>query len=48
MQEMRLPPEERLSEWVARVSAVITALNDEVIRLPGKKPKEVIRTPKVE
>jgi len=30
---------ERSAEWVARLPAVVTALNNEVTRLTGKKPK---------
>ena len=31
------------AEWVARLPAVVTALNNEVTGLTGKKPKDVIR-----
>jgi len=34
---------ERSVEWVARLPAVVTALNNEVTRLTGKKPKDAIR-----
>ena len=34
---------ERSSEWVARLPAVVAALNGEVIRLIGKRPPEAIR-----
>ena len=35
---------ERSSEWVARLPAVVAALNGEVTRLTGKKPKDAIKT----
>ena len=35
---MRLPSGERSSEWVARLPAVVAALNGEVTRLTGKRP----------
>ena len=46
-QEMRLPSGVRSSEWVARLPAVIAALNGEVTRLTGKKPSEAIKTKSV-
>jgi len=33
---------ERSAEWVARLPAVVTALNNEVTHLTGKKPKDAI------
>ena len=33
---------EQSAEWVARLPAVVTALNNEVTRLTGKKPKDAI------
>ena len=45
-QEMRLRSfgtGERSSEWVARLPAVISALNNEETRLAGKKPSEAIK-----
>ena len=36
--------EQRSSEWVARLSAVVAALNGEVTRLIGKRPSEAIRS----
>ena len=42
-QEMLLPLEQRSSEWVARLRAVVAALNGEVTRLIGKRPSETIR-----
>ena len=42
-QEMLLPLEQRSSEWVARLPAVVAALNGEVTRLIGKRPSEAIR-----
>ena len=37
--EMRLPEDKRSTEWVARLPAVISALNKEVTRLTGQKPE---------
>lgn len=42
-QEMRLTSGERSTEWVARLRAVVSALNGEVTRLTGKKPAEAVR-----
>ena len=42
-QEMLLPLEQRSSEWVAWLPAVVAALNGEVTRLIGKRPSEAIR-----
>jgi len=42
-QEMRLPPGERSTKWVARLPAVVAALNGEITRLTGKTPKDAIR-----
>lgn len=42
-QEMRLPEGHRSTEWVARLPAVIVALNSEATRLTGKKPKDAIK-----
>ncbi|MEW8525348.1 MAG: DDE-type integrase/transposase/recombinase [Candidatus Thiodiazotropha endolucinida] len=42
-QEMRLSSGERSSEWVARLPDVVAALNGEVTRLTGKKPKDAIK-----
>ena len=41
--EMRLPDDKRSTEWVARLPAVISALNKEVTRLTGQKPVETIK-----
>ena len=41
--EMRLPDDKRSTEWVARLPAVISALNKEVTRLTGKKPAKAIK-----
>ena len=41
--EMRLPDDKRTTEWVARLPAVISALNKEVTRLTGQKPVEAIK-----
>ena len=41
-QEMRLPGD-RSTEWVARLPAVVSALNNEVTRLTGKKPSVAIK-----
>lgn len=46
-QEIRLPSGERSTEWVARLPAVIAALNAEVTRLTGQKPKNAIRAARV-
>jgi len=35
---------ERSVEWVARLPAVVAALNEEVTRLTGKKPSEAVKT----
>ena len=36
--EMRLPEGQRSTEWVARLPAVVSALNNELTRLTGKEP----------
>ena len=41
--EMRLPEDQRSIEWVRRLPAVVSALNNEVTRLIGKKPTEAIK-----
>ena len=41
--EMRLPEGQRSTEWVARLPAVVSALNNEVTRLTGKKPAKAIK-----
>ena len=41
-QEMRLPADQRSTEWVKRLPAVVSALNGEVTRLTGKRPSEAI------
>ena len=46
-QEMRLPEGERSTKWVARLPAVIAALNSEETRLTGKKPKDAIKFKRV-
>ena len=38
---------ERSTEWVARLPAVITALNNETTRLTGKKPSEAIKAKEI-
>ena len=43
-QEMRLPSGQRSTEWVARLPAVVTAVNGEVTRLTGKMPKDAKKT----
>ena len=40
---MRLPDDKRSTEWVARLPAVISALNKEVTRLTGQKPVDAIK-----
>ena len=42
-QEMRLPEGKRSAEWVQRLPAVVSALNNEETRLTGKKPKDAIK-----
>jgi len=46
-QEMRLPSGQRSTEWVARLPTVIAALNNEMTRLTGKKPKDAMRAKSV-
>ena len=46
-QEMRLPEGDRSSEWVARLPAVVKALNDEPTRLTGMKLSAAIKAKKV-
>ena len=41
--EMRLTSGQRSTEWVKRLPAVVSALNNEVTRLIGKKPAEAIK-----
>ena len=41
--EMKLSEGQRSTEWVARLPAVVSALNGEVTRLTGKKPSEAIK-----
>ena len=41
--EMRLPEGQRSTEWVARLPAVVSALNNEVTRLTAKKPAKAIK-----
>ena len=38
---------EMSAEWVARLSAVVATLNDEPIRLTGRKPSEAIKASRV-
>ena len=42
-QEMRLPSDERSTEWVARLPGVVAAINGEVTRLTGKRPSDAIK-----
>ena len=42
-QEMRLPRDQRSTEWVKRLPAVVSALNGEVTRLTRKKPLDAIK-----
>ena len=42
-QELLMNPGERSREWVKRLPAVIAALNGEVTRLTGKRPRNAIR-----
>lgn len=46
-QEMRLPADQRSTEWVKRLPAVVSALNGEVTRLTGKRPSAAIRAESV-
>ena len=41
--EFRLPEGERSREWVRRLPAVVSALNNEVTRLTGMKPADAIK-----
>ena len=41
--EMHLPSGQRSSEWVKRLPEVVSALNNEVTRLTGKKPTQAIK-----
>ena len=40
---MRKPEGQRSTEWVKRLPAVVSALNNEVTRLTDKKPAEAIK-----
>ena len=40
---MRLTSGQRSTEWVKRLPAVVSALNNEVTRLTGKKPTQAIK-----
>ena len=42
-QELLMNPSERSREWVKRLPAVIAALNGEVTRLTGKRPRDAIK-----
>ena len=41
--EMRLPEGQQSTEWVALLPAVVSALNNKVTRLTGKKPAKAIK-----
>ena len=41
--ETLFPESQRYSEWVARLSALVSALSGEVTRLTGKKPVAAIK-----
>ena len=41
--EMRLTDDQRSTEWIKRLAAVVSALNDEVTHLIGRKPAETIK-----
>jgi hypothetical protein len=45
--EMKLPEGQRSTEWVARLPAVVAALNNEPTRLTGKKPMDAIKLQRV-
>ena len=40
---MRKPGGQQSTQWVKRLPAVVSALNNEVTRLTGKKPAEAIK-----
>ena len=42
--EMQLPDDKRSTAWVARLPAVVSALNNEVTRLTGEKPAVAIKS----
>ena len=42
-QELLMNPGEQSREWVRRLPAVVAAMNGEVTRLTGKRPKDAIR-----
>ena len=42
-QEMNMTSSERSREWAKRLPEVVEALNNEVTRLTGKKPVDVIK-----
>ena len=44
---MRLTEDQRSTEWVAQPPAVVSALNNEVTRLTGKKPSVAVKAKKV-
>ena len=46
-QELLMNPGERSREWVKRLPAVIAALNGEVTRLTGKRPRDAIKQKQV-
>ena len=46
-QEMRLPAGQKSTEWVARLPGVVSALNGEVTRMTGKKPRDAIKVGRV-
>ena len=41
--EILLPADQRYTAWVKRLPVVVSALNNEVTRLTGKKPAEAIK-----
>ena len=41
--EIRLPEGQRSTEWVKRLPAVVSAMNNKVTRLTGKKPAEAMK-----
>ena len=42
-QEMLLPEGKRSTDWVKRLPSVVEALNGEITRLTGKKPRDAIK-----
>ena len=45
--EMKLPEGERSRQWVNRLQAVVSAINNEITRLTGEKPSHALKMKKV-